>query len=225
MITTDNHDSMTSLLLKNETLDLFDHFETPLENLSVAVDWSSINIISRNLLGFKTKKITDRIDLGLTCVMFNSQNQMTDLVCSSKFNSWLIKNNFPLGKSVSKDQAFRHFDHESAMDSIYKQMISVDLQKISIEIDHVYFYLSFDLRKNKSPNFSGVDSLKLISLRGTSPKNIISEYNIPTQSSIKENEGILVLAKLYRENESWKFITQGNTISESEFVKLANDIH
>lgn len=215
---------MTSLLLKNETIDMFHHFETPLENFSVAVDWASINTFGRNLLGFKTKKITDRIDLGLSCIMFNGQNQMTDLVCSSKFNSWLIKNNFPLGKSVSKDKAFKHFDYESTMDSLYKQVMSVDLKKISSEIDYVYFYLCFDLRKNKSPNFSAVDSLKLISLRDTSPNSIISEYDITTHNSSKENEGILVLAKLYRENENWKFTTKGKTITESAFVRFTKGI-
>jgi len=220
----DNHKSMTPPLLKNEIFDLFQHFKTPQDNFSVAVDWHSINTFGRNFLGFKTKIITDRIDLGLTCVMFDRQNQMTDLVCSSKFNSWLIKNSFPLGKNTSKDKAFRHFDYESKADSHYKQVLYIELQKISNEVDHIYFYLCFDLRKIKSPDFSNVNSLKLTALSGAAQNKIISEQDIRTEKSCKENEGVMILAKLYRENEKWKFTTIGKAITESTFIRFTKGI-
>lgn len=215
---------MTSLLLKNETIDLSQHFKTPLKQFSIAVDWASISIFGRNFLGFKTKKVTDQIDLGLTCVMFDKQNRMLDLVCSSKFNSWLIKNSFPLGKSISKDKAFRHFDHGSVVDSLYKQMTTVDLQNVDSEIDHVFFYLCFDHRKVKSPDFSSVELLKMMSFGSTSPDQMISEYTIPTQNFCKKNEGILILAKLYREDEKWKFTSLGKAITESTFIRFTKGI-
>lgn len=215
---------MTPLLLKNETLDLRKDFKTPLTNFSIAVDWASVQSPVRNFLGFKTKRISDHIDLGLTCVLFDKQNKMIDLVCSSRFNSWLIKNSFPLGKSISRDKAFRHFDNKSTVDILYKQVISVDLLNVNSETDHIFFYLSFDLRKNKSPDFSAVDSLKLITLETVSPDRVISEYAISTQNTRSKNEGILILARVYREDEGWKFATEGKSITESGFIRFTKGI-
>jgi tellurium resistance protein TerZ len=210
---------MTSHLLNNETLDLFHHFQIPLEQLSVMADWDSIDMYKRNFLGLKTKKITENIDLELTCIMFDSQNQMTDLVCSSKFNSWLIKNNFPLGKSISKDGAFKRIEQNSN-----KKLISVDLKKISDETESVFFYLNFDLRKIKSPDFSAVKSLKMTYFSDHTLENKISESEISTENSSEVNEGILVVGKLFREGKKWKFKTINKTIDESSFIRMTKII-
>jgi hypothetical protein len=42
---------MISPLLKNETIDLSQNFDVPLEQLSIATNWNPTNIYYRNFLG------------------------------------------------------------------------------------------------------------------------------------------------------------------------------
>ncbi|KUJ53227.1 TerD family protein [Chryseobacterium sp. JAH] len=209
---------MTSLLPKDETIDLFSDFEKPLLNFSLAVTWDSAEIYIRNFLGIK-KKLTDFIELDFTCVMFDKYNKMIDSICSPKYNSWLIHNNFPLGKSYSKDGAFEHFDYESKNDPRYKKVISIDLARINNETETIFFYLNFDLKKIKSPSFSSISSLQLMIFDDNTLKNIFSEHYISTESS-SQKIGIFVLGKLYREANHWKFKSIRKTINEKTFVKL-----
>ncbi|WP_312076060.1 hypothetical protein [Chryseobacterium sp.] len=175
---------MNSLPTKNGTLDLFHHFENPITYFSILIKWDSIDIYKRNFLGLKTKKNTEDIDLEPTCVMFDQNEQMLDSVSSSKFNSWSIRNGFPLGKNNSKDMAIRiNVDHKSNPN---QRIVKTALQEVDDNTQSIFYYLNFDLRKIKSPDFSTVKSLQMICFADSELKNIVLEKNIKTEDFRKE---------------------------------------
>lgn len=210
---------MISPLLKNETIDLSLNFDVPLEQLSIATNWNPTNIYYRNFLGIKTKKVVENVDLDFTCFMFNEDQTLLDSIYSPKHNSWLIKNNFPLGKTASNDGAIQYHDFESEPENTFKKAMTIDTKKINNEIDSIFFYLTFDLRKVKSPDFSAVKELQMTFFGDKNLQKKVSEYNITTEKSPSKNEGILVLGKLVRKNGNWKFKTIGKTIEESDFIQ------
>lgn len=210
---------MNSLFAKNETTDLFHTFEIPLEHFSVKINWASIDLFKRNFLGLKTKKITENIDLELNCIMYNKKH-IEDSMCSPKFNSWLIKNNFPLGKNNSKDNAFRRIE----CDNSNHRHVSGNLLNINNEIDSVFYYLNFDLRRIKSPDFSAVKSLQMTFYEDDECKKIIHQESIDTKDFSDDNNGTLIIGKLYRENKKWYFKRILQTIEENNFIKLTTGI-
>lgn len=93
--------------------------------------------------------------------MFNEDQTLVDSIYSPKHNSRLIKNNFPLGKTASNDGAIQYHDFESESENTFKKAMTIDTKKINNEIDSIFFYLTFDLRKVKSPDFSAVKELQM----------------------------------------------------------------
>lgn len=151
--------------------------------------------------------------------MFNEDQTLVDSIYSPKHKSWLIKNNFPLGKTTSNDGAIQYHDFESESENTFKKAMTIDTKKINNEIDSIFFYLTFDLRKVKSPDFSAIKELQMTFFGDKNLQKKVSEYNITTEKSPSKNEGILVLGKLVRKNGNWKFKTIGKTIEESDFIQ------
>ena len=208
---------MTSTMLKNETFDLFQDFDIPLEHVSISTTWNPLTVHYQNFLGIKTKKVVENIELDLTCFMFNEDHTLVDSVFSTKHNSWLIRNNLPLGKNSSIDGAIQQHDVSSS-DDLYKKVMTIDLAKINPEIDSIYFYLTFDLRKIKSPDFSTVKALEMTFFSDKNLQKKISDYKIDTENNSAKDEGIMVLGKLVRKNNQWKLKTIGKTIDEKNFI-------
>lgn len=210
---------MAEILDKNQVISIFENSKNNNTSYTFGVNWGKLEIQKRNFLGIKTKKISSDLDLDFTCVMFDSQKKAIDWIYSPKYNSWLIHHNFPLGKYHSKDNAFNHFYETLNNDSQYKKTIKINSEKISNEIETVFFYLSIDRKKIKETDFSMVESVNLkISEDIKADKPFVEFTVIPNYN--KKNKGILVLGKLFRENNDWKFKAIGKGIDEQKFIKL-----
>lgn len=210
---------MKAILEKSQIIDVFETSKCDNAYYTFGINWGKIEIQKRNFLGIKTKKPCSDIDLDFTCVMFDSQKKTIDWIYSPKYNSWLIQNNFPLGKFKSKDEAFSHYDESFNENSDFKKIIKINPEKISDNIYTVFFYLNIDLKKTKQTDFSLVDSIQF---KIDKPENekTLSEFIIEP-SSDKKNKGTLVLGKLYRDKGNWKFMAIDKAIDEKNFLRFA----
>ncbi|MCX8523353.1 TerD family protein [Chryseobacterium formosus] len=209
---------MTAILEKSQIINMFEDSKSNNASYSFGINWGKVEMQKRNFLGIKTKKVASDIDLDFTCVMFDSQKKAIDWIYSPKYNSWLIQNNFPLGKFQSKDGAFKHHDDTSNEDSEHKKVINVNPEKISEEVYTVFFYLNIDVKKTKQTDFSLVDSIEL-KINHPEIDKTLSEFKIQPNSN-KKNKGTLVLGKLYRENGTWKFMAMDKAIDEKRFIRF-----
>lgn len=205
-------------LEKQRKLELSSNGKKPLQDFSVAVDWGKIENSERNFLGIKTHKSSSEIELDLTCIMYSKEGKVVDNICPPKYNSWLIQNNFPLGKTESRDHAFKQFDETSNHEIPYKKRIDIDVNLISSEISKITFYLNFDLLKIKNPHFSKVNDVKLFLSNDVSHENFFFQFPINTNKSEKDR-GILILGTFFKENETWSFETDTKTLNEKAFVR------
>jgi len=210
---------MTAILEKSQVTNIFRDSKNNDTSYTLGVNWGEIEIQKRNFLGIKTKKITLDIDLDLTCIMFDAQKKAIDWIYSPKYNSWLIHHNFPLGKYHSKDNAFNHFYKTLNDESQYKKTIKINPNKIDNEIETVFFYLSIDRKKIKETDFSMVESVNLRINEDVKVDKPLIEFNIKSNYN-KKNKGILVLGKLFREGNEWKFKAMGQAIDEQKFITL-----
>ncbi|MCX8532248.1 TerD family protein [Chryseobacterium luquanense] len=209
---------MTAILEKSQAINIFEDSKSNDVSYTFGINWGKVEMQKRNFLGIKTRKVSSDIDLDFTCVMFDSQKKAIDWIYSPKYNSWLIQNNFPLGKFQSKDGAFKHYDKSSNENSDYKKLIEVDPAKISDDIYTIFFYLNIDARSAKQTDFSLVDSIELKINRPEIDKTL-SEFKIQPNNN-KKNKGTLVLGKLYRDNGSWKFMAMDKAIDEKRFIRF-----
>lgn len=209
---------MTAILEKSQAINIFEDPKSNDVSYTFGINWGKVEMQKRNFLGIKTRKVSSDIDLDFTCVMFDSQKKAVDWIYSPKYNSWLIQNNFPLGKSQSKDGAFKHYDKSSNENSDYKKLIKVDPKKISADIYTIFFYLNIDAKSMKQTDFSLVNSIQF---KIDKPENnkTISEFSIFPNNN-KKNKGTLVLGKLYRDNGSWKFMAMDKAIDEKRFIRF-----
>lgn len=210
---------MTAILEKSQVIKIFSDAKSNDTSYTLGVNWGKIEMQKRNFLGIKTKKDRLDIDLDLTCIMFDAQKKAVDWIYSPKYNSWLIHHNFPLGKYHSKDNAFHHFYETVTDNSQYKKTIKINPQKIENEIETVFFYLSIDRRKMKETDFSLVESVNLKINEDVKANKALIDFSINSNDNHK-NKGILVLGKLFREDNEWKFKAMGQAIDEQKFIKL-----
>lgn len=71
----------------------------------------------------------------------------------------------------------------------------------------------------KETDFSLVESVNLKINEDVKANKALIDFSINSNDNHK-NKGILVLGKLFREDNEWKFKAMGQAIDEQKFIKL-----
>ncbi|WP_300671089.1 TerD family protein [Soonwooa sp.] len=221
---------MAISLQKGQKIDLRKSTGEALTNFCVGVNWGAIETVKSGFLGFGSKKVVEDVDLDLSCIMLNANGDLIDWLYSPDYNAWLSQNNIPLGKLTSKDGGLRHSGDDrqgdvGGDDGLDNEIISVDLNKVSPDVDKIFFFLNIYLNEGQNFDFAQIPFAKIRMYEGTPTKvnSVHSNYDIVTDASYR-GKGALILGKLYRRNGEWKFDAIGEPADDKIFVQTIQRI-
>lgn len=217
-------------LSKGQKIDLRKKGGEALTNFCVGVNWGAIETEKKGLFGFGTKKVIEDVDLDLSCIMTDANGEMVDWIYSPEYNGFLQKNNFPLGKLSSMDNALRHTGDDrqgdvGGDDGLDNEIISVDLNRVDQKVDKIFFFLNIYLNQGQNFDFQSVPFAKIRMYEGTPTRvtNVHSSYDIVTDASYRGKKAI-IMGKLYRRNGEWKFDAIGDATDDGMFLQTISKI-
>ena len=220
---------MAISLSKGQKIDLTKSTGENLTNFCVGVNWGAIVTEKKSFWG-GSKRVVEDVDLDLSCVLTDVSGEMVDYIYSPEYNGFLQKNNLPLGKLTTTDGALRHSGDDrkgdlDGDDGLDNEIITVDLGKVSSNVDKIFFFLNIYLNQGQNFDFSHVPYAKIRMYEGTSTRvnTVFANYDIATDSSFA-GKGALVLGKLYRRNNIWRFDAIGDPSADKVFLQTLQHI-
>jgi tellurium resistance protein TerZ len=220
---------MAISLTKGQKIDLKKSSGESLTNFCVGVNWGAIVTEKKSFWGGINKEVQD-VDLDLSCVLTDASGELVDYIYSPDYNGFLEKNNLPLGKLSTRDGALNHSGDDrkgdlDGDDGLDNEIISVDLNKVDSNVEKIFFFLNIYLNQGQNFDFSHVPYAKIRMYEGTSKKvnTVFANYDIATNSSFA-GKGALVLGKLYRRNNVWRFDAIGDPTSDKIFLQTLTHI-
>lgn len=219
---------MAITLTKGQKIDLRKETGETLTNFCVGVNWGAIEKTVKGL--FSTKKVIEDVDLDLSCILTDNTGGLVDYIYSPDYNGFLQRNNLPLGKLISNDSALRHSGDDrqgdtGGDDGLDNEVITVDLNKVNPVVDKIFFFINIYLSQGQSYDFSQIPYAKIRMYEGTSSKvnKVHSSFDIATDRSYA-NKRALIMAKLYRRNNEWKFDAIGEPTEDKIFLETIQNI-
>lgn len=213
-------------LTKGQKINLVKDTGEKLEKFCVEVSWGAIKRIQKNWLGFE-KTIIEDVDLDLSSILLNGKGELIDWVYSPQYNAYLQKNNLPLGKLTTFDHALKHSGDDLGQGGgdDFREIICIDLTKVNPEIDRIFFFLNIYLNAGQSFDFSQIPFAKIKMFEGTSNRVIKDHlsFDIVTDSTFR-NKRALIMGKLYKKNNDWKFDAIGDASDDTMFLQTISRI-
>jgi tellurium resistance protein TerZ len=220
---------MAISLSKGQKIDLTKSNGETLTNFCVGVNWGAIVSEKKTFWGTTKKEVQD-VDLDLSCVMTDAAGEMVDYIYSPDYNGYLQRNNLPLGKLTTRDGALKHSGDDrkgdlDGDDGLDNEIITVDLSRVNSNVDKIFFFLNIYLNEGQSFDFSHVPYAKIRMYEGTSTRvnTVFANYDIATNSSFS-GKGALILGKLYRRQNVWRFDAIGDPTADRIFLQTLSNI-
>jgi tellurium resistance protein TerZ len=224
-------------LQKGQKIDLRKNNGSDLTSFCVGVNWGAIEI-KRNVtvktggfLGFGgkeevvTKTETTDVDLDLSCVLIDNNNELIDHIYSPLYKpDVLAKFGLGKGKLDTRDYALKHSGDDlegdkGGDDGLDNEIISVDLSKLNSNVTQIFFFLN-NVGKE---DFSQIPYAYIRMYEGTPTyvKEIFANYNVSSEAQYK-GKTALIMGKLYKRDGVWKFHAIGDPTDD---VFLGQTIH
>ena len=215
-------------LTKGQKIDLRKENGEKLTNFCVGVNWGAIETIKKSFFG--SKKVVEDVDLDLSCILTDAAGNLVDYIYSPDYNAFLQKNNYPLGKLNTKDGALRHSGDDrqgdtGGDDGLDNEIITVDLLKVDSSIEKIFFFINIYLNQGQTHDFSKIPYAKIRMYEGTTTKvvKVHASYDIATDNSFI-NKRALIMGKLYKRNDEWKFDAIGDPTEDTMFLQTIQNI-
>ncbi|MCG8476756.1 MAG: tellurium resistance TerZ family protein [Cytophagales bacterium] len=221
---------MAISLTKGQKISLRKSTGSSLESFCVGVNWGAIEQIIRkeksNWFGgnkriVEEKKVTN-VDLDLSCILFDGKGDLVDYIYSPEYRAdFLKKVGLPEGKLVSKDYALRHSGDDRAGDvggddGLDNEIISVDLKKISPEVEQIFFFLN----NVGNEDFAQIPFAKIRMYEGTPSRvsEVNATFDVVSDSQYAGHKA-MIMGKLYKRNGEWKFNAIGVAATDQTFAQ------
>lgn len=204
-------------LQKGQKIDLRKSSGEKLMNFCVGVNWGSIK--EKALFGLTS--VSKNVDLDLSCILIDNNGNFYDHLYSPLYNPAVLANvGLPAGKLTSRDGALRHSGDDlqgdkDGDDGLDNEIITVDLNKISPDVSKIFFFLN-NVGKE---DFSQIPYSKIRMYEGTPTRvnSVFASYNVSAEASYK-NKRALIMGKLYKRNDEWKFDAIGDATDDVNFA-------
>lgn len=192
---------MAVSLVKGQKISLKKDSGGDLVNFCVGANWGAIT--TTNFLGMK--KI-EPVDLDLSAALFDGNRNIVGIV--------FFGNKSATGIVHSGDDLVGDTDGDDGLDN---EIISIDLSRVDSRVEHIIFVLN-------SYNKVRFDDIPFASIRlyeGTPSvvRNVFATYNIANDATFR-NRIAMVLGKLYRRNNEWKFSAIGEPTNDRNLEEL-----
>lgn len=165
---------------------------------------------------------TDKnVDLDLSCILLDDNGQVCDHLYSPLYNpAVLAKVGLPAGKLVTSDGALKHSGDDlegdkGGDDGLDNEIITVDLSRVNPRISKIFFFLN----NVGNEDFSQIPYAKIRMYEGTPKRvnSVFASYNVSAEASYK-NRRALIMGKLYKRNDEWKFDAIGDATDDANFA-------
>ena len=120
--------------------------------------------------------------------------------------------NVPKGKLTTNDGALHHTGDDlegdkGGDDELDNEIITVDLKRVNPRVSKIFFFLN-NVGKE---DFSQIPYAKIRMFEGSPERvnSVFASYNVSAEPSFKGKRS-LILAKLYKKNDEWKFDAIGD---------------
>lgn len=202
-------------LTKGQKIDLRKNSGETLTNFCVGVNWGAIEK-KGGLFGL-SKTVQD-IDLDLSCVLIDDQNNVCDHLYSPLYRVEVLEQfGLPKGKLITLDSALKHTGDDLAGDTggddgLDNEIITVDLSKLNANVSQIFFFLNNAGRED----FSQIPYAKIRMYEGTPTRvnSVFADYNVSAESQYAGKSSI-IMGKLYKRNGEWKFSAIGDPTEDS----------
>lgn len=200
-------------LVKGQRIDLRKSSGTALTSFCVGVNWGGIS--KPGFLGFGSK--TEDVDLDLSAALLDGKGELCDHIYSPLYNVAILSRfGLPPGKLTAAGGALRHTGDDRAGDSggddgLDNETITVDLTRIPANVAQVIFFLN----NVGEEDFSMIPYAKIRMFDGTPTqvREVVASYNVAAEPQFKGRRA-LILGRLYRHGEGWKFGAIGEPTSD-----------
>lgn len=218
---------MAIRLEKGQRINLEKESGTKLTNFCVGCNWGAI--IKKTFFGLSTSVVD--VDLDLSCMMFDANGSVVDHIWSPLYN---FGGKLPQGKLDSDDHALHHTGDDltgdqDGDDGLDNEIITVDLNRVSSNVNSIVFFLNIYNNNEYSGDFSGIPYASIRMFEGTPerpPKQVFAQYNVATKTDCIGKRA-LIMGKLYRHNGNWKFAAIGDAFEDRgiamTIVRVAKD--
>ncbi len=201
-------------LAKGQKIDLRKTTGESLTNFCVGVNWGAIET-KGGFLGLG-KKVTN-IDLDLSCIMVDEQNNICDHLYSPLYRVEVLQQfGLPKGKLLSSDGALKHTGDDlqgdtGGDDGLDNEIITVDLTRINANVNQIFFFLN----NAGKEDFSQIPYSKIRMYEGTPTRvnSVFASYNVSAEAQYAGKQSI-IMGKLYKRNGEWKFSAIGDTTED-----------
>ena len=218
---------MAIRLEKGQRINLEKESGTKLTNFCVGCNWGAI--IKKTFFGLSTSVVD--VDLDLSSMMFDANGNVVDHIWSPLYN---FGGKLPQGKLDSNDRALHHTGDDltgdqDGDDGLDNEIITVDLNRVSSNVNSIVFFLNIYNNNEYSGDFSGIPYASIRMFEGTPerpPKQVFAQYNVATKTDCIGKRA-LIMGKLYRHNGNWKFAAIGDAFEDRgiamTIVRVARD--
>lgn len=220
---------MAIRLEKGQRINLEKSNGTKLTSFCVGCNWGAVT--KKTFFGLSTS-IVD-VDLDLSCLLFNAEGNPVDHIYSPLYRFGDRKIGLPNGKLDTIDHALHHTGDDltgdvGGDDGLDNEIITVDLNRISPNVNSIVFFLNVYNNNEYDGDFSGIPYAYIrmfepnMGIKGGKPviqgvKETFAQYDVATKTDCIGMRG-LVLGKLYRRNGEWKFAAIGDAFADRSIV-------
>jgi len=113
----------------------------------------------------------------------------------------------------------RHGDQDGD-DGLDNEIITVDLTRVSSNIQQIVFFLNIYNNEVFQGDFSEIPYASIRMYEGTATKvrEVFAQYDVATRENCKGMRG-LIMGKLYRRNGEWKFAAIGDAFEDRTIIQ------
>lgn len=214
---------MAIRLEKGQRINLEKSNGSRLTNFCVGCNWGAI--VTSGFLGIG-KSVKD-VDLDLSCVLFDSNGNLIDHIYSPLYKpEFLAKYAMPRGKVDTKDRALHHSGDDlkgdqDGDDGLDNEIITVDLNRISPNVDQIFFFLN----NCGGEDFSQIPYASIRMYEGTPEKviEVFASYDVAAEPQYRGMKA-LIMGKLYRRNGEWRFSAIGDAFPDANLCETIKRI-
>lgn len=201
-------------LTKGQKIDLRKSSGETLTNFCVGVNWGAIE--KKALFGLS--KSIQNIDLDLSCVLIDDQNNICDHLYSPLYRVDVLQQfGLPKGKLVTIDGAMKHTGDDlegdkGGDDGLDNEIITVDLTRLNSNVSQIFFFLN----NAGNEDFSQIPYAKIRMYEGTPTRvtSVFADYNVSAESQYAGKRSI-IMGKLYKRGGEWKFSAIGDPTDDT----------
>lgn len=211
---------MAIRLEKGQRINLEKTNGAKLTQFCVGCNWGAV--IEKKFFGLSSHVVD--VDLDLSCLIFDAEGKPIDHIYSPLYRFGDNKLGLPNGKVDSIDRALHHSGDDrkgdtNGDDGLDNEIITVDLSLVAPQVQQMVFFLNIYNNKEYQGDFSGIPYAYIRMFEGTPTKvkEVFAQYDVATQSTCAGKRA-LVMGKLYRRGNDWKFAAIGDAFEDKIII-------